>query len=194
MRPIIRLPSRRNARRAPAPLPFKAVEPGMHASANTSKSAPAATDSEWTIPTAPAAAAAADATCLLTFFSSGRRSTVGEVQPPQVPYGVPPATSSSFWATDAYSLDLELSAAEALWLVSPPALEAATPDSLQLAPSRTHPMSPRALRTRAATAAAATKRQLRAAHKRVAASSAAVSWSQLRTAVAASPLLSARIR
>lgn len=87
----------------------------MHAPAPTSKSAPAAAYAEWTIPAAPAGApAAADqqAADLLSFFSSHRRSTVGEVQPPQVPFGVPPATSISFWATDAYSLDLELSAAE----------------------------------------------------------------------------------
>lgn len=84
----------------------------MHAPAPAPKSAPApaADSSEWTIPAA--APTAADAARLLSFFSSGRRSTVGEVQPPQVPYGVRPATSTAFWATDAYSLDLEVSAAE----------------------------------------------------------------------------------
>ena len=78
---------------------------------------------------------------------------------------------------------------QAQWLVSPPPLVDAAPASLQLAPTPVHPM-----RTRAAAAAAATKGKLRAAQKRVAASSAAASWRQLRTAVAASPLLSARIR
>jgi len=78
--------------------------------------------------------------------------------------------------------------------VSPPALADATPAALQLAPARAYPMSSRTLRTRTAAAVAATKRKLRAAQKRVAASSAAASWQQLRTAVSASPLLSARIR
>ena len=94
-------------------MPFKEVGPGMFALPASSKSAPAAADgSGWTIPAAPAAPAADDASRLLAFFSSARRSTVGEAPAPQVPYGVPPATSIAVWATDAYSLDLELSAAE----------------------------------------------------------------------------------
>lgn len=228
-----------------APMPFKEVGPGMHALQASSKSAPAAADGAWTIPAAPAAPAADDASRHLAFFSSARRSSVGEAPAPQVPYGVPPATSIAIWATDANSLDLELSAAEvrrggcsalpwpavlvwhwrhnapaflqcdtrcgvvellswcdrppslpayspssppplpppqAQWLVSPPRLVDAAPASLQLAPNPVHPM-----RNRAAAAAAATKRKLRAAQQHA-------SWRQLRTAVTASPLLSARIR
>lgn len=223
-----------------------------------SKAAPPAAADGWTIAAAPAGAAApptaADADALLRFFSTHRRSTVGEVAPPQVPYGVAPASSTSFWAIGTLTLDLELSPAEvsstmgsrgwaqlpvpagwlaalmhtarsawcvprpgaaaahppfpalmsprlpppaaspqAQWLVSPPPMAEPTAAALQLAPARAHPLSPRALRTRAATAATATKAKLRAVQRRVAASPAGACWQQLATAASASPLLSARI-